>query len=190
MPLFSSKNCNRLDGMQHGNNENCLHWRWQCTLWCENNLYIWVRQAAQVLRKTLCQQTRHSYLITAHILWWKILDSEQLRSHISKGIRHVRWARILESLHRRDSLQSAGKTLWWLLWRLREYPPFPQNLISSFQSSYPCLIVGAVSCFALPSSPLALTRSLPPPCAQASHPSYQCSCRCHAPPHWQCQVHW
>ena len=31
-----------------------------------------------------------------------------------------------------------------------------------FQSSYPCLIVGAVSCFALPSSPLALTCSLPP----------------------------
>jgi hypothetical protein len=31
-----------------------------------------------------------------------------------------------------------------------------------FQSSYPCLIVGAVSWFALPSSPLALTFSSPP----------------------------
>ena len=31
-----------------------------------------------------------------------------------------------------------------------------------FQSSYPCLIVGAISWFTLPSSPLALTFSLPP----------------------------
>ena len=112
--------CNWLDGMQNRNNDNCLHGRWQCTLWCENNLYIWVRWAALVLCKTLCQQMRHSYLITALILWWENLALEKRRSHISKGIRHVRWARMLETLHLRDSLRSAGKTLWWLLWRLRE----------------------------------------------------------------------
>jgi hypothetical protein len=45
-----------------------------------------------------------------------------------------------------------------------------------FQSSYPCLIVGAVSWFTLISSPLALTRSLPPPCARAPAPRH------HIPP--------
>ncbi len=38
------------------------------------------------------------------------------------------------------------------MWERSRIPPSPP----------PCLVVGAVSCFALPSSPLALTRSLPP----------------------------
>ncbi len=53
-----------------------------------------------------------------------------------------------------------------------------------FHSSYPyCFCWWCSLVFTLPSSPPALTHSLSPPYAHASHPSIPCSCHCVASPH-------
>ena len=80
---------------------------------------------------------------------------------------------------------------WWRQWDcfLFCFTPLGGPGSPYFQSSYPCLIVGAVSWFALPSSPLALTFSSPtmrPGITSLLSVLMSLSC----PPHWQCQVHW
>jgi len=83
---------------------------------------------------------------------------------------------------------------WWKRWDcfLFCFTPIRWVGLALFQSSYPCLIVGLLeqSRDSPSHPPLLPWLSLPPPCTQASHPSYQCSCCCRASPHWQCQVHW